>query len=95
MLEAQGISTRVVSCPSLEIFAAQPAAYQHEILPAGIPIVAVEAAHPMPWFRVVGLRGAVVGIEQFGASAPYQVLYRELGITADNVAAAATRVVGG
>jgi transketolase len=48
--------------------------------------VAVEAAQPMPWFRWVGERGAVMGLERFGASAPYQRIYQELGITAQAVA---------
>jgi len=52
--------------------------------------VAVEAAHPMSWYKWVGEEGAVVGIETFGASAPYQRIYREFGITADEVVAAVT-----
>jgi transketolase len=94
LLQAQRVPTRVVSCPSLELFAAQSTSYQDAVLPAGIPRVAVEAAHPMAWYRLTGLRGAVVGIETFGASAPYQVLYREMGITAERVAAEAMRVTG-
>ena len=81
-LEAGGTPVRVVSMPSMEIFAAQPAEYRDSVLPHGIPRVAVEAAHPMSWYRWVGLDGAIVGIETFGASAPYQKLYEEYGITA-------------
>jgi transketolase len=58
-----------------------------------VPRVAVEAAHSMPWHRWVGDAGAVVSIDRFGASAPYQVLYREYGITAERVAEAAQAVV--
>jgi transketolase len=94
LLEAQRVPTRVVSVLSQELFTKQSASYQESVLPAGVPRVAVEAAHPMSWYRFVGLRGAVVGLETFGASAPYQTLYRELGLTADNVAAAAMRVLG-
>ena len=54
---------------------------------------AVEAAHPVSWYRWVGDHGTVVGIETFGASAPYQTLYEKYGITADRVAAAATALV--
>ena len=81
-LEGGGVPTRVVSLPSLELFARQPAAYRDQVLPPRIPCrVAVEAAHPLPWYRWVGDRGAVIGLERFGASAPYQRIYQELGIT--------------
>jgi transketolase len=92
-LSGHGIHARVVSCPSLELFAAQPVEYRHHILPTGVPRVAVEAAHPVSWYRWVGDHGTVVGIETFGASAPYQTLYEKYGITADRVAAAATALV--
>lgn len=92
-LAVDGIAARVVSCPSLELFAAQDAAYRASVLPPGIPRVAVEAAHPASWYRWTGDTGAVIGIETFGASAPYQVLYREYGITAEKVAEAAKRVI--
>lgn len=92
-LSGHGVHARVVSCPSLELFAEQPMEYRNHLLPTGVPRVAVEAAHPMPWYRWVGDRGAVVGIERFGASAPYQVLYEKFGITADKVTAAAQRLL--
>jgi transketolase len=75
------VATRVVSMLSMEVFGAQDAAYQSSVLPAGVRRVAVEAAHPMSWHRWVA-DGAIVGIETFGASAPYQKLYEEYGITA-------------
>lgn len=81
-LAAAGTATRVVSVISMEVFAAQDAAYRDSVLPAGVKRVAVEAAHPMSWQRWVGLDGVVIGIETFGASAPYQKLYEEYGITA-------------
>jgi transketolase len=81
-LAAAGMATRVVSVISMEVFAAQDAAYRDSVLPAGVKRVAVEAAHPMSWQRWVGLDGVVIGIETFGASAPYQKLYEEYGITA-------------
>ena len=89
-LEAAGTPVRVVSMPSMELFAAQSAEYRESVLPRGVRRVAVEAAHPMSWYRWVGEEGAVVGIETFGASAPYQRIYREFGITADEVVAAVT-----
>ncbi len=88
-LTAAGVRTRVVSVPSHELFAQQDAEYRSQVLPHGVPRVAVEAAHPMSWHALVGDRGAIVGISRFGASAPYQKLYEEYGITAPAVVAAA------
>jgi transketolase len=86
-LAAEGRHVRVVSMPSIELFAAQPAAYRDAVLPPAVRVrVAVEAAHPQPWWRWVGDAGDVVGLDHFGASAPYQRLYQEFGITADAVA---------
>ncbi|MFZ9898539.1 MAG: transketolase [Gemmatimonadaceae bacterium] len=84
-LAAGGIPTRVVSMCSMELFAAQDAAYQASVLPAGIRRVAIEAAHPMSWYRWVGDTGTIIGISTFGASAPAPTLYREYGITAEAV----------
>jgi len=92
-LAVDGISARVVSCPSLELFAMQDAEYRASVLPAGIPRVAIEAASPASWYRWIGDNGIVIGIETFGASAPYGTLYQELGITADAVTAAAKRLL--
>ncbi len=92
-LQAAGIRARVVSCPSLELFAKQDAAYQASVLLKGVARVAVEAGHPMSWYQWVGDFGAIVGLDHFGASAPYQTLYKEFGITADKVAEAAKRLV--
>jgi transketolase len=94
LLEAQGTRVRVVSAPSLELFAAQDAAYRAGVLPVGVPRVAVEAAHSMSWHRWVGDTGAVVGIDGFGASAPAPVLFKEYGITAERVAEVARGVIG-
>jgi transketolase len=84
-LEAAGTPVRVVSMPSMELFAAQPHEYRDAVLPKGVRRIAIEAAHPMPWYRWIGDDGAVVGIETFGASAPYQRIYKEYGITAPMV----------
>ena len=89
-LEADGIPTRVVSIPCLEWFDAQDQAYRDEVLPPAVKArVSVEAGIAMPWYRVVGDGGEIVSIEHFGASADYQTLFREFGITADAVVAAA------
>ncbi|MEX1018625.1 MAG: transketolase [Litorilinea sp.] len=91
-LAAAGKGVRVVSLPSWELFAAQDEAYRQSVLPAGVPKVAVEAAVSFGWERWVGndpKLGAVVGIDRFGASAPYKEVYAGLGITADAVVARA------
>ena len=93
-LATNGVNARVVSCPSLELFARQDASYRASVLPAGVPRVAVEAAHPMSWYQWVGDTGAIVGISTFGASAPAPTLYEKFGITADHVAATVTQLLG-
>jgi len=84
-LADEGIATRVVSAPSLELFAQQEPKWRDAVLPPGIPRVAIEAGHPMSWYRWVGDRGTVIGIETFGASAPAPKLYAEYGITAGRI----------
>ncbi|MEE3070318.1 MAG: transketolase, partial [Pseudomonadota bacterium] len=92
LLEAEGIGTRVVSMPCMELFDAQDEAYRKRVLPAGPVRVAVEAAVRQPWDKyLLGERGretkaAFVGMEGFGASAPAETLYEKFGITAANVA---------
>jgi transketolase len=80
--------------PSQEIFASQDQAYRDSVLPKGIKRVAIEAAHPMSWYRWVGDDGVIIGIERFGASAPAPVIYEHLGITADRVVEAAKKLAG-
>ncbi|MFN2567328.1 MAG: transketolase, partial [Gemmatimonadaceae bacterium] len=80
-LEAEGIAASAVSMPSHEIFARQDAAYRDSILPPGVPRIAIEAAHPLSWYRWVGDNGVVLGLERFGASAPYERIYEGLGLT--------------
>jgi transketolase len=87
MLEQDGVPARVVSMPSMELFAQQPDAYRASVLPPGVPRVAVEAAHPQSWHRWVGDTGAIVGIDRFGASAPASRVFAEYGITAEAVTA--------
>ena len=92
-LAAQGIRARVVSMPSHELFAVQPQGYRDEVLPPGVPRVAIEAAHPMSWQRWVGPDNVILGIERFGASAPYTRIYEELGLTVKQLVAAAAGLV--
>jgi transketolase len=94
-LRAQGVRARVVSMPSMELFMSQPLAYRAEVLPDNVPLrIAIEAAHPMSWYRLVGDRGVVIGIERFGASAPYERIYEELGITSEKVVEQALQMLG-
>ena len=94
-LTAKGQRPRAVSMPCMEYFAKQPTAYRHAVLPPGVPRVAVEAAAPQSWYRWVGEGGAIVGIERFGASAPYQRIYQEFGLTVENVVKRATELLDG
>ena len=89
LLEADGIGARVVSTPCWELFDAQPADYQAQVIGETDVRVAVEAGVKMGWERFIGEDGAFVGMHGFGASAPAEVLYRHFGITAEAVAAAA------
>ncbi|MFL5618630.1 MAG: transketolase [Gemmatimonadaceae bacterium] len=93
-LAERGVEARVVSMPSHELFAQQPASYRESVLPPEVPRVAIEAAHPMSWYRWVGDNGVVLGIDRFGASAPYEKIYEELGFTVDKLVDAAERLVG-
>jgi transketolase len=96
MLAHEGIRTRVVSMPCTEAFDAQPAKYREAVLPPGVRArVGVEAGVTAGLSKYVGLDGEMVGLDRFGASAPYQTLYTELGITPEEVARAAGRVVAG
>ncbi len=92
-LAADGVAARVVSMPCVERFLAQDAGYRDAVLPPAVRArVAVEAGATLGWGRIVGLDGAVIGVDRFGESAPYEEVYRALGITAEAVADAARRV---
>ncbi|KPK31500.1 MAG: transketolase [Nitrospira bacterium SG8_3] len=86
-LREKGIAARVVSMPSWELFDKQPETYRDQVLPPQINTrVAVEAGATQGWHRYLGNKAAVIGIDHFGASAPYKILYEKFGITADRVA---------
>jgi len=85
-LAGEGIAVRVVSMPSTSVFDRQDAGYRAEVLPRGLPRVAVEAAVSDFWRKYVGLDGAVVGIDRFGESAPAGELFRHFGFTPEHVA---------
>ena len=84
-LAGEGIPVRVVSVPCMDLFEAQPEAYQDEVLGGDLPKVAVEAGVRQSWDRWIGRKGGFVGMKSFGASAPYQELYKHFGITAEAV----------
>ena len=94
ILAAQNIKARVVSMPSWELFDEQPDEYRESVLPSAVRArVAVEAGATLAWRRYVGLDGAIVGLDHFGASAPGQVLFEKFGITAEAVAEAAREAI--
>jgi transketolase len=94
-LGQKGISSRVVSMPSWELFDSQSEAYRLDVFPRNIKVrVAIEAGRTPGWWRYVGEQGDVVGVDHFGASAPYKVLYEKFGITADRVVEKALKLLG-
>lgn len=85
-LDEEGIPVRVVSLPSFDRFEVQDDEYKESVLPAACRArVGVEAAASLSWYRYVGMDGKVLGIDQFGASAPAERIFEEYGFTADNV----------
>ncbi len=89
-LSAEGIRSRVVSLPSFELFDEQPAAYRDEVLPPNVTArVAVEAGIRQCWDKYLGPQGAFIGLNTYGASAPYQEIYKHRGLTPEAVIAAA------
>jgi transketolase len=95
LLEASGIAVRVVSLPSWELFARQPAAYRESVLPSRVRRrLAIEAATSFGWERWVGAEGAVLGQNDYGASAPYQDLAKHFGFTPENVVARVRALLG-
>jgi transketolase len=86
LLNERGVSARVVSMPSVELFCEQEDGYRRSVLGSGIPRVSVEAASTFGWERITGLRGLRIGIDRFGASAPWERLAEEWGFTPDQVA---------
>ncbi|MCO4764422.1 MAG: transketolase [Myxococcales bacterium] len=93
LLEARGVGTRVVSMPCCELFDVQEREYRRKVLPAGAAKLSVEAGVTRDWARYVGMDGASVGIDAFGASAPANVLAEQFGFTPENVAARAQELL--
>jgi transketolase len=96
ILAKEGRRVRVVSLPSWELFEQQPEAYRDEVLPPSITArVGIEAASPLGWERWVGRAGDVIGLNRFGASAPYTDVYKHLNFTPEYIAERARSVLQG
>jgi transketolase len=85
MLEAAGVSLRIVSLPCWEAFFAQDAEYRNEVLGGGLPVASLEAGATFGWERITGRSGLRIGIDHFGASAPASELARQWGFTPQQV----------
>ncbi|WP_051663642.1 transketolase [Alicyclobacillus macrosporangiidus] len=93
-LAAEGVAVRVVNMTCMELFDAQDEAYKESVLPSAVTRrLAIEMAHPMPWYKYVGREGRILGIDHFGASAPGDVVVEKFGFTLDNVLAVARAMV--
>src|SRR5690606_20734251 len=90
-----GVKARVVSLPCWELFEEQPAEYKETVLPSSVTArVSIEAGVTLGWERYVGSKGISIGVDRFGASAPYQRIYEEYGLTPEAVIEAARKVMG-
>jgi len=96
LLTERGVQARVVAMPCWKRFEAQPESYQNHVLPPDLTArLAVEAAGPLGWHRYVGAKGAVMSIDHFGASAPYEDLVEAFGFTAEALVERALDVLEG
>jgi transketolase len=94
-LEKQDVKVRIVNMPSWELFDEQSAEYRESVLPEKVTArLSVEAGCSQGWHKYTGSEGTVLGIDHFGASAPFQEVYRHFGITADNVVKKALEILG-
>jgi transketolase len=94
-LAKEHVEARLVSMPSWELFERQPKEYRESVLPPSVKKrLVVEAAVPMGWHKYAGDGGVIIGMTTFGASAPYELLYKEFGFTTENVLLKAREVLG-
>lgn len=93
ILKNKGVSSRVVSFPSWQLFEAQPRTYRQSILPASLPRVIIEAGSAQGWCKYLGANGDIISIDHFGASAPAPVLYQHFGLTPENMAEKALKLL--
>jgi transketolase len=95
VLKDKGIDARVISMPSWEIFEEQSDEYKERLLPKNVEArLAVEAASSFGWHKYTGLKGEVISIDHFGASAPADILFKEFGFTVENVVDKALKLLG-
>ncbi len=93
-LQADGVATRVVSMPCVELFEEQPEDYRNQVLPPPVTArLAVEAGVPQGWDRYVGSAGQIIGLDRFGVSAPGDAALSELGFNVDNILSHARKLV--
>lgn len=86
VLKNKGISAQIVSMPCVEVFEEQSEEYKNSVIPKNVPKrIVVEASFDMAWYRYVGIEGEVIGISEFGKSAPYSQLFKYYGFTVDNI----------
>ena len=85
-LKEKGVQPWVVNLPSWKLFEQQSEEYRNQVLPPEVTTrIAIEAGSPQGWHRYVGGKGAVLGLDHFGASAPYKTLYEKFGLTVDRI----------
>ena len=94
MLAGLGIRSRAVSVPSMELFAHQDQKYRDSVLPPGIKRISIEASQPMSWYKWLGEGGVAMGLEHFGASAPYKELYAEFHLTPEDMVKTVKSLLG-
>jgi transketolase len=96
VLRKEGLKVRVVNMACFEYFDEQPEAYRRKVLPPSVEArLAVEAGATLSWYKYVGLKGGVVGIDRFGASAPAKVLFEKFGFTVDSIVSRARKLLKG
>ncbi|MGB9592211.1 MAG: transketolase-like TK C-terminal-containing protein, partial [Candidatus Kryptoniota bacterium] len=83
----EGIQCRVVSMPSFELFDEQPVEYQEKVIPKDVPSASIEAGVSLGWDKYLSKKHDVIGLDRFGASAPYKVLFEQFGFTVTNIVA--------
>jgi transketolase len=93
VLTKSGVAVRVVSMPCTAVFDSQPAEYRNHVLPQNGVRIVIEAGATDGWWRYAGDRGAVLGLDRFGHSAPAKALFEHFGFTVDAVVAAAKRLL--
>jgi transketolase len=93
-LQEEGIGARIVSMPSWELFDAQPEEYRNSVLLKGVPRLSIEAGRTWIWDHYLHSDpGLAIGVDRYGASAPYQVIYEQFGLTAESIARKAKQLL--